>query len=596
MEQTAVNRKEKTGIDKTAIKNFAVYSRNKLMNDIKNKAALIGITESGIQKPLSTSTGNVQFFDIGMTNPYQIEGKAINQRNELIRELDRRKQGSTYKTAYETLIEEVAYTWFNRIIAIRFMEVNNYMPNRLRVLSSGVSGINEPELITHVFESGLEFTEKEQEWIIEQKSNGSNIAMDELFQFLFIKQCNELNKNLPELFEKTNDYTELLLTVSYNDLEGVVYKIIHEVLEADFDVTMHGQIEILGWLYQYYNSDRKDEVINAIGKKVIKKQDIPAATQLFTTDWVVKYMVDNSLGKYWMERNSQSDLINSLEFLVTKEIGKVDEKISPEDIRFLDDCMGSGHILVYAFEVLMKIYEDEGYTPRETAKLIIEKNIYGLEIDKRSYQLSYFAIMMKARQYNRRILEEEVSHNLYLFNDSTSIDPNHINFLGKQLPGAKREKAELQINYLLKEFENAKELGSILRIKEDIDTELLFEFITDVNYSSQISFETIGIEDTKRELMNIVKIASVLIDKYDVVVTNPPYLNKFDKNLKDYLNFNYKKYSRDLFSVFIYRNLQLCKDSGYSAYMVPNVWMFINAYEDLRKYIIENKKIDSLID
>lgn len=192
--------------------------------------------------------------------------------------------------------------------------------------------------------------------------------MDELFQYLFIKQCNALNANLPELFEKTNDYTELLLTVSYNDVEGVIYKLIHDVPEANFDVNSengNGQVEIIGWLYQYYNTERKDEVINIFGKNVIKKKDIPAATQLFTTDWVVRYMVDNSLGKYWLERNPHSDLIHSLKYLVSKDIEEVDEKISPEDIKFLDNCMGSGHILVYAFDVLMKIYESEGYTTRK---------------------------------------------------------------------------------------------------------------------------------------------------------------------------------------------------------------------------------------
>ena len=594
MEQTAVDRKEKTGIDKTAIKNFAIYSRNKLMNDIKNKAALIGITESGIQKPLSTSTGNVQFFDIGMTNPYQIEGKAINQRNELIRELDRRTQGSTYKTAYETLIEEVAYTWFNRIIAIRFMEVNNYMPNRLRVLSSGVSGINEPELIAHVFESGLEFTEKEQEWIIEQKSNGSNIAMDELFQFLFIKQCNSLYVNLPELFEKTNDYTELLLTVSYNDIEGIIYKLVHEISEADFDVTMNGQIEIIGWLYQYYNSERKDEVVNIIGKKIVEKQDIPAATQLFTTDWVVKYMVDNSLGKYWVERTPNSDLINSLEYLIPKEVKEIGERVSPEDIKFLDNCMGSGHILIYAFEVLMKIYQSEGYTSREAAKLILEKNIYGLEIDRRSYQLSYFAIMMKARQYNRRILNESPRNNLYVFEDSHFIDQKHLSFFGKSLNQEERESALNQLKYLIDLFKNAEEQGSIINIEEKIDRKLLLDFIKDLGIE-QLTFESIGIEKTQQQLNNLVCTADVLNQKYEIVVTNPPYLNKMNSKFKQYIKKNYKDYSGDLFSVFIYRNIQLTKELGYSAYMAPNVWMFIKTYEELRKYIINNKKIDSLI-
>ena len=431
-------------INKTAIKNFAVYSRSKLIKDIKNKAALIGITESGIQKPLSTSTGNIQLFDIGMQEPYRIEGKAIEQRNALIKELKNREKDSAYETAYGTLIEEVAYTWFNRIIAIRFMEVNNYMPDRMRVLSSGVEGINEPEFITHVFETSFEFSEEEKNRILELKTDGSNLAMDELFHHVFIKQCNALNINLPELFEKTNDYTELLLTVSYNDVEGVIYKLVHNVSESDLDVNSedgNGQVEIIGWLYQYYNSERKDEVINVIGGKAIKKEDIPAATQLFTTEWVVRYMVDNSLGKYWLERNSHSNLVHSLEYLVSNDIEALEEKVSLEDIKFLDNCMGSGHILVYAFDVLMKIYESEGYTTKEAAKLIVENNLFGLEIDKRSYQLSYFAIMMKARQYNRRILNEDIQNNLYVFRDSTSINRDHLRALGKNLNSDERKRA-----------------------------------------------------------------------------------------------------------------------------------------------------------
>lgn len=585
-------------IDKTAIKNFAVYSRNKLIQDIKNKAALIGISESGIKEPLSTSTGNIQLFDIGMQEPYRIEGKAIEQRNGLIRELKKRAQESTYLTAYETLIEEVAYTWFNRIIAIRFMEVNNYMPDRMRVLSSGVEGINEPEFITHVFETNFQVSEEEKTHIIELKTDGSNLAMDELFQYLFIKQCNALNANLPELFEKTNDYTELLLTVSYNDIEGVIYKLVHDVPEANFDVNSengNGQVEIIGWFYQYYNSERKDEVVNIIGKKIIKKQDIPAATQLFTTDWVVRYMVDNSLGKYWMERNPHSDLVHSLEYLVSKDIEEVAEKISPEDIKFLDNCMGSGHILVYAFDVLMKIYESEGYTTKESARLIVEKNLYGLEIDKRSYQLSYFAIMMKARQYNRRILNEDLQNNLFVFQDSTYINQNHLQYLGTHLNNDERKQATRQLNYLIEIFKNAEELGSIINVEGHFDQDLLLRYTQDFGGEGQITFETIDIEKTQQQLIVLVRTAQLLKQKYEIIVTNPPYLNKFDKSLKKHVKDEYKDYSGDLFSVFIYKNVQMCKEGGYSAYMAPNVWMFIKSYQLLREYIIENKTIDSLI-
>lgn len=381
-------------INKTAIKNFAVYSRNKLIKDIKNKAAMIGITERGIQEPLSSSTGNIQLFDIGMQEPYRIEGKAIEQRNALIQELKSREKDAIYETAYGTLVEEVAYTWFNRIIAIRFMEVNNYMPDRLRVLSSGVEGINEPEFITHVFETRFEFSEEERNRIIDLKSDGNSLAMDELFQFLFIKQCNGLNANLPELFEKTNDYTELLLSVSYNDIEGVIYKLVHTVPEADFDVKSddgNGQIEIIGWLYQYYNTEPKAAVFGRPKSKKIEKQDIPAATQLFTPEWVVKYMVENSLGRLWIEKLLANGDIRS-EKQIAKDfrwryyIPEVEQdgiseiqlkeqlrgrgNLSVEDITFLDPAMGSFHIGIYAFEVFLQLYEDEGYTIQEATQLI----------------------------------------------------------------------------------------------------------------------------------------------------------------------------------------------------------------------------------
>ncbi|HHV39654.1 MAG TPA: restriction endonuclease, partial [Tepidimicrobium sp.] len=342
-------------MNKTALKKFAMDSREKLIEDIKNKARLIGITEEGIEDPLLESNTDMKVFDIGEMDTHRISGDDVRKYNRLIEELKKRQEESNYKTAYKTLIEEIAYTWFNRIIAIRFMEVNNYMPDRMRVLSSGRQGVREPEFITYYRDTDIGITEDEFKKLDELKLDGSAKAMDEMFQFMFIKQCNALNKNLPELFEKTDDYAELLLTISYNDTEGVIYKLIEDIKEDPFDIEKTGQIEIIGWLYQYYNEVPRDQVIN-IYRGNVKKEDIPAATQLFTTEWVVKYMVENSLGKYWLERNPDSNLKAHMDYLMPGEIEYIDEKISPEDIKVFDNAMGSGHILIYAFELLMKIY------------------------------------------------------------------------------------------------------------------------------------------------------------------------------------------------------------------------------------------------
>lgn len=584
-------------MDKSVLKNFAIYARNKLIHDTITKASMLGITEEGIENPLPESNHDMKAFDIGAIETFKIYGKEVEQYNRLVGELKERAENSEYKTAYDGLIEEVAYTWFNRLIAIRFMEVNGYMPDRMRVLSSGREGVNEPEFVTNYFDTSLDFTDEELAKLEEWQADGSAEAMENMFHLLFIKQCNALNENLPELFEKTDDYSELLLTISYNDPDGVVYKLVHDIPEEYFDIESkdgNGQVEIIGWLYQYYNTERRDEVISVLGKKRVKKQDIPAATQLFTTDWVVRYMVDNSLGKYWLERNPDSNIRDSLEFLMPGEIPVVEEKISPEDLKIFDNAMGSGHCLSYAFDVLLRIYESEGYTSREASRLIVEKNLYGLDIDKRAYQLAYFAIMMKARQHNRRALNGELKTNLGVFEDSTNINKEHLEYLGLSMATEDRNEALKQIDYLIEEFENATEIGSILRV-DGIDEDLLLRFIDDYGREGQVAMVEMNMEKTQKQLRRLVQIASMLTQKYDVMVTNPPYLNKFDAKLKKYINENYKEYKRDMFSVFIYHNLELCRPNGYSAYMTPNVWMFIKSYEKLRNYLITYKHIDSLI-
>lgn len=443
-------------MNKTAIKNFAVWAREKLISDITYKASMLGITDSGIAEPLPISTNDLLFFDIGTKDYAEVSGNEIKQRKALVDAINAKEKGSkSYKEAFEYIVEEVAYTWFNRLVAIRFMEINDYLPSGIRVLSSENAAKNEPDFVTTPFDTDLEFTPFEQDRVIQLKDENK---LDELFRMLFIKQCNKLHEVLPELFEKTDDYSELLLTISFTDTDGIVHHLVHDIDEDDFNVEKEGQVEIIGWMYQYYISKKHEEVIDPLHGKTIKKEDIPAATQLFTTDWVVRYMVDNSLGRYWIERNPQSKLAEKLDFFVTPKDGKInyiDEKIYPTDMTFFDPCMGSGHILVYAFDVLMEIYRECGYSDRDAALNIVQNNLYGMDIDKRAYQLAYFAIMMKARSYNRRALTKGISNNLSVVEESNSIDK----FICDDLTNDSEQNKIGE--YLVDVYRDAQEIGTL---------------------------------------------------------------------------------------------------------------------------------------
>ena len=580
-------------MNKTALKNFAVWARNKLIADITYKAGLMGITEDGIKAALPQSTEDAQFYDIGTKEPYLVGGEAMKQRRRLAELINEKAVSSDYKTAFHSVIEEVAYTWFNRLIAVRFMEVNDYLPSHIRVLSSESADKLEPDLVTTPFDADLDLTETERTEIIRLKNENQ---VDVLFRMLFIKQCNALNALLPKLFEKTADYSELLLNVSVTDQDGVVYHLVHDIEEDDFNIEKGGQVEIIGWMYQYYNDDRKNEVIN-INKGTVKKEDVPAATQLFTTDWVVRYIVDNSLGRYWVERNPASSLKNNLTYFVTPKNSDMlffDGKISPTELKVLDPCMGSGHFLVYSFEVLMQIYSECGYSEREASLSILENNLYGLDIDDRAFQLAYFAVMMKARQYNRRILNGNNTCHLYSIQESNGINRNQLKYFGAGINNVEKNDALDQMNCLLDTFIDAKEYGSILKVK-NYDWALLQCFAAKPSEDGQISLETIGLNFTQVQLQTLIEIGQVMTQKFDIVVTNPPYLNKMDSKLKKFVIDNYKDYSGDLFSVFIYRNFDYCKSGGYSGFMTPYVWMFIQTYEKLRSFIIEKKSIVTLV-
>ena len=524
-------------MNKTAIKNFAIWARNKLIADVCYRARLVGITELGIQTALPQSDATTEFYDIGTTTPYAISGQtALRQRRNAAEAIRHRAADSDYPTAYRYIMEEVAYTWFNRLIAVRFMEVNDYLPGRVRVLSSE-SGKVEPDLVTAPFDAGLSFTVKEEKAILQMKQDNQ---LDELFRLLFIKQCNALTVVLPALFEQHDDYTELLLNLSVVDQDGVVWRLTHDISEDDFNVEKGGQVEIIGWLYQYYNTELKAQVFARPSGQKIKKEEIPAATQLFTPDWIVRYMVENSLGRLWLEGHPDEELRSGWKYYLDEaeqepevqaqleEIRAERRSLVPEAIKVIDPCMGSGHILVYAFDVLMQIYEKAGWERREAARSIVENNLYGLDIDKRAYQLAYFAVMMKARQYDRRFLTREVEPQVYY-------------------PGEDKE---------LEEF------GSLLIVEK-----------WDKPGNDQIS-----LHDTADHYRRL------LAGKYDVVVTNPPYMavSNASGKMQEYVKKNFPDSKADLFAVFIERCGQFVGKNGYQAMITQHAWMFLSSFEKLR--------------
>ena len=526
-------------MNKTAIKTFAIWARRKLIQDTTYRARLLGVTESGILQPLPQSTQDLQFFDIGTRDYTEVSGVEIRQREALLAAIREKERSADYQTAFRSVIEEVAYTWFNRMIAIRFMEVNDYLPSRIRALSSANPDKLEPDLVTRPFDTGMEFTPYERDQVFQLKEEN---RLDELFRMLFIRECNALHGILPGLFEEVSDYSELLLTVSFTDRDGVLYHLTHDISEDDFNVEKGGQVEIIGWMYQYYNSEPKDEVFALLKKNVkITKERIPAATQLFTPDWIVRYMVENSLGRLWVEGHPQvkAQFMPVLDeggavivedgrwnyYLeeaeqepeVEAQLEQIREEyaeLSPEDIKFIDPCMGSGHILVYAFDVLMQIYTAQGYLKKDASKLILEKNLYGIDIDKRAYQLAYFAVMMKARQYNRSIFKEHIRPNLIYIQNPGKIAADSLKWFGEKRQLAQR---------LLEEFRDAEEYGSIL--KPDVTLAELDEL-----QQALVQMEG-GSEDANLLVQNeifeclsvftpLIRQARFLVQKYDVVVTN----------------------------------------------------------------------------
>lgn len=615
-------------MNKTAIKNFAIWARNKLIADIQYRAGLMGITAEGIKNALPQSTPNMEFYDIGTAEPYSITGEAIRQRQKLVETIRRKEADSDYPTAYKYILEEVAYTWFNRLIAIRFMEINDYLPSHIRVLSSE-SGKVEPDLVTTPFDAELDFTPAEQETILRLKTDN---ALDELFRLLFIKQCNALNEILPALFEKTSDYTELLLNLSVVDQEGVVYHLTHDIPEQDFDITHldedgkpTGQVEIIGWLYQYYNTEPKNAAFAKNGK--ITKDELPAVTQLFTPDWIVRYMVQNSLGRIFIDKRKNEGVFADgrgmdemtwaeaeekrianektiagqmgwkyylPEAKQTREVGQQLQEIHQQseykevrDIKVIDPCMGSGHILVYAFDVLMQLYEDAGYSQRDAAQSILQNNLYGLDIDDRAAQLAYFAVMMKARQYDRRIFSRGIQPHIYAIQESNNINRAHLKYLGAGMDDLEVNTARVQLEGLLDTLRDAKEYGSILKV-ENHNWELLRRFVAAADAGEQISMDSAGLEVTAEQLLTLIDIAETMERKYDVVVTNPPYMgsSNMSAKLSEFVKKNYPDSKSDLFAVFIERCGQMTAKNRYQAMITQHAWMFLSSFEKLRAKLL----------
>ncbi|MFT9494752.1 BREX-1 system adenine-specific DNA-methyltransferase PglX [Anaerosolibacter sp.] len=586
-------------MNKTAIKNFATWARRKLISEITYKAGLIGISEKGISQPLSISTDNIQFFDIGTGKPTEISDHEIKQRDALVSKIREKESMSDYKTAFQSVIEEVAYTWFNRLIAIRFMEVNDYLPSRIRVLSSEMPEKSEPDMVTTPFDTDMVFSAYETDRITQLKHENE---LDELFRMLFIKQCNKLNEVLPELFEKTADYSELLLTISFTDSDGIVIHLVNEIAEEDFTEA----VEIIGWLYQYYNTEPKDEVFELLKKNVkITKERIPAATQLFTPDWIVRYMVENSLGRLWIEGHPNESLKSEWiyyleeaeqEYSVKDQLDKIRfeyKKLSPADIKIIDPCMGSGHILVYAFDILMQIYESQGYTQRDAANTIIENNLYGLDIDDRAYQLAYFAVMMKARKYDRRFLTRGISPKIYSIKESNGTNKAHLKYFGNSLTLIERNNAIQQMEYLISIYHDAKEYGSILNI-ENLNWELLNIFVDDYDIEGQLTLDSVGAEQTQVKLRVLVMIGKAMAEKYDVVITNPPYMGLSGGNAKinDYVKKIYPDSKTDLFAVFIEKCNLMAHERSFIAMITQHSWMFLSSFEMLRSKVIMSDVIN----
>ncbi len=539
-------------MDKKAIEKFAIEARKLLIEQASQRAAYYGITAKNICEEEQESSDGIV-----------IDGKVHNKE---IRDQRRKLVQQIVSKGFDTVMEEIAYTWFNRFIALRFMEVNDYLPTNVRVFSSHDLEKKQPDILTHALEVDLPF-DKEEIYRLQQEHKD-----DELYKRLIIAQCNALHKSLPFLFEEVKGYSELLFPSNLLFAGSVTRRMVEDIPEEDWR-----EVEIVGWLYQYYISERKDEAIKA--KKKYRNDQIPVVTQLFTPKWLVQYMVDNSLGRAWLEANSQSKLSSAMEYYIKPNDDSVASKkilknVNPEEVTFFDPACGSGHILVYAFDLLYEIYLEKGYDKRDVPKMILEKNLFGLDIDDRAIQLTCFTLMMKARSKSRRILSEEINLNILAFENSEGI-----------------ESFEIAYTQLLEDFQHGKVLGSLIQPQTNYHGSLFDqpEFVDD-SLSLLDDF-------SKPALNHLMKLSEFLTTKYHIVVTNPPYIGGKYLNtlLGDYVKKHYPNTKADLFAAFSERMFSFVKEDGYIGLVTPFVWMFIQSYEWMRKHIIDNSSIISLV-
>ena len=577
-------------MDKNAIKKYAVWARRELISRVSQKAAFYGITDT----------------DHGTVGAESVDGRVLTaaekkQRDALIHQIQ--------KDGYEQTIEEVAYTWFNRFSALRYMEVNGYLPTHVRVFTDD-TGALKPQILTEAI--NLELDGLDMQKVYDLKNSNQDEA---LYRYLLITQCNALNAILPGMFQKIEDYTELLLPDNLLREGSVIEQMVTTIPEEDWT----DQVQIIGWMYQYYNAEKKDDVFAALKKNVkITKENIPAATQLFTPDWIVRYMVENSLGRLWLE--GHPDVKNQL--LPTEEeqsayaagnrdpedtkwhyyleeaeqepevqaqlaeIRKEYAALTPEQLKVIDPCMGSGHILVYMFDVLVKIYEAYGYSARDAVKSIVENNLYGLDIDDRAAQLAYFAVMMKTRQYDRRFFSRGIQPHVYAIVESNHVDKFAVDYFCNG--DAKLKKA---METIISELHDAKEYGSILTVTPQ-DWSALYARFAEIKEDIHISREA-----TLRELLPLVQVAEVLAQKYDTVVTNPPYMGSsgMSAKLSDFVKKNYPDSKSDMSTVCMEKTISMCKQNGYMAMINIPVWMFLTSYEKLRDTILQNNSITSMV-
>ncbi|MFE8698276.1 BREX-1 system adenine-specific DNA-methyltransferase PglX [Cytobacillus sp. FJAT-53684] len=572
-------------MNKSALKTFATSARKELLKKVEAKAMKIGITEETIKK------ADVESSDAIFIDGRQLLQEEKIQRDKLIARIN--------QIGFKQVMEEVAYTWFNRFTALRFMEVNDYLPSGVRVLSSSNPNSADPDMLNEALELDLE-VELDKEHIYNLKLNNET---EELFKYLIIKHCNDLNRFLPFMFETIDDYTEILFP------EGLLAKesFIRHMTDIEFIPEDNwNKVEVIGWLYQYYIAEEKDRVIQA--KKKYKTEEIPYATQLFTPDWIVKYMVQNSLGRYWVESHPEHrDLLSNWEFYLENTNPEpnlegilapyINKELKVEAIKCFDPAMGSGHILVYMFDVLYEIYSKCGYMEREIPKLIIENNLYGLDIDDRAYQLACFSVVMKALEYNSRffrsIERDCLKMNLASIHETNSLTDEDIAFISGESNGKKFEKMKL----FLDQFKNAKAVGSLVKL-ESFDEEFIETRIREIKNNPYEDLFEYEMKDRNLDLMRkILYQATIMAEKYDVFITNPPYAgNKYlTTEASNYLTKYYPDVKSDLYSAFIEYSFSATKSNGQMGLITPFGWMFISSFENLRKKIVNEKNISTLI-